>query len=232
MFSAHKVVDTPQDPTIAGTSGCLDTCFLCASAPDAAQSLQEHFRNEHIIPCIREYLDGTTTDLGLVLLFRYACVRNFPLRSGDDRESTHGGGRERGRFYLRYRTYWPTKKIDRPNEHDFPTIAAHLRKLAVKGYSRYVAFKAHQVQREQQWAAAQEAKRTSQWRCRCGVIALSLDELSSHVAVASATGPIAEPSGRFASQHGWVGNQTPLVVDTRTFSKLHRKLVHQCRIQE
>jgi hypothetical protein len=231
VFPAHEV-DTPQDPTTtAATSGCLDICFLCTFLSDTTRSLAEHLRNEHIIPCVREYLNGTATDLELVLLFHYACVRNFPLGSCDP-ASTQDSDHERRRFYMKYRTYWPTKEIDRPDEQDFSTIAAHLRKLAVKEYSRYVAFKAHKAQREQRRAALQEAERSSQWRCSCGAIALSLAKLSSHIAAASETGSIAEASGRFASQHGWVGNQRPMIVDTRTFSDLHRKLVHQYRILE
>ena len=229
-FAARQVADTPQAaPPPAEASDCIGICFLCASPPNTARSLAQHFRKAHIVPYIREYLNGTATNLELVLLFHYACVRHFSLQPRD--ENGWDSDLERAHFYQRYRAYSPGKEIDRPDERDFPTIAAHLRKLAVKEYSQYVAFRARRAQKEHQRAALREAKRTCQWRCRCGAIFLSTAELSSHIAAAEEIESIPEASRRLTA-HSWVGDRSPLIDDTRTFSELHRKLVHQSRICE
>jgi len=187
--------------------------------------MAEHFRNEHILPFIREYLNGSATDLALVLLFHYACVRNLSTQSRDTK-SIQENESERRRFFLKHNTYWLSKVVDRPDEQDFPAIAAHLRRLAVQDYSRYVEFRAHKAQKEQRRAALREARRTSHWRCRCGVISLSPAELSSHIAAAVET-PAITNARRTTAQHGWAGNRSLLIDNTRTFSDLHRKLVHQ-----
>lgn len=234
VFGKHKLSSRSRSSNSAPTSPpeSQESCFLCEFMPtEFTPCISTHFRDEHIMPSIREYVKGSATDLDLMLLFHYSCVRGFYSSA-----SVQGDGNrplsECNRFYLRYRTYWPGKEILRPDSNTYPFIAAHVRRIAVQEYARDAVERIRRAKMEQQRTALVEATEKKHWACRCSATFCSIDGLSEHLSATRDSNSEPYYGKQTPKRHEWMGNRGKLVVDTRRFSALHMKVVHRCCISQ
>lgn len=202
-------------------------CFLCDYVSrGSTQALASHFHDQHIMSSIREYLQGSATNLDLVLLFHYSCTRHPTSTlppSDDDGHSL----RERGRFSMRYRTYWPGKQMPRPDPVAYPTITALARRVAVKEYTRYAAARSIQTSKDQHQKALMDAEQQAHWECRCSATFGTFEGLYKHLTATQETESQAYSGKQTLRRHAWLGDQKRVVVDTRRFSDLHLKVAHR-----
>ncbi|KAF8322213.1 hypothetical protein DL93DRAFT_2072083 [Clavulina sp. PMI_390] len=209
-------------------------CFLCGFKPrdsPSPPSIAAHIHKRHISEATCEHVKGTTTPLQLVLLYHYTSVRARLSRSTDP-QWARAFRSEKELFYKSYRTYWPGKEFTAPDQATFPILSSLVQKVAVREYMLLAKHRKARAKARHERQALEEAEQNECFVCHCRATFATLDDIVDHLQAENDAESELSPRVRrlLPKKHYWTGNQDCRVVDnTRSFSALHRKVVHRWR---